>query len=431
MRPQPNPRATWPSGDDNGGFYLIIILVCGCAFAYMLWSNYHGLISTAVMALHHQEIGVIRHFTSRFAKLDRQMAHADPNGVTLRDLYALARDVGTFFRIPASILMLLLAAVCMVRAAPSRFRRAFDLDGLIREQAAFFRTTMAFAGRHLRLVPLRGSDLSRGLQPSHGSDTSHGSPAGPLPADYALTPAEWIARFAPGRTGAPARTDGTGRDSSSPPESADDVGFDAAAARHALTLQLGPPWTGLDRASPPVRCLVAVFALHLAERRREALRLLGELSAALGPVGEDKPEGPERPLAVSDHAAAQADMVLRDSALARPTLALLQRHAYTHTALMTLLNEARLKSGVLSPGQFAWLKLVDRPLWYALHSIGFETEGFGRYMHPNPRVEAIGARDHWAVERIAGEPVVEPSLDRAIDALRKTAAGAVGSRPRT
>jgi intracellular multiplication protein IcmP len=77
---------------------------------------------------------------------------------------------------------------------------------------------------------------------------------------------------------------------------------------------------------------------------------------------------------------------------------------------------------VLAPGQFAWLKLVDRPLWYALHSLGFETEGLGRYLHPNARVEAVGARDDWAVERLIGEPVIEPNMDRAIEALRKVAA---------
>ncbi len=110
--------------------------------------------------------------------------------------------------------------------------------------------------------------------------------------------------------------------------------------------------------------------------------------------------------------------------MVNPALAVTNRHAYTHTVLMALLNAARLRAGVLAPGQFAWLKLVDRPLWYALSSLGFETEGVGRYLHPNPRVEAVGARDHWAVERAVGVPVVEPSLDRAIDALRKASAAA-------
>jgi intracellular multiplication protein IcmP len=86
---------------------------------------------------------------------------------------------------------------------------------------------------------------------------------------------------------------------------------------------------------------------------------------------------------------------------------------------MGLLNEARLKAGVLAPAQFVWLKLVDRRLWYALHSLGFETDGFGRYLHPNPRIEAAGARDHWAAERIAARPILTPEIERALNAARK------------
>jgi hypothetical protein len=51
MRPQPNPRATWPSGDDDTGFNLIVILLGCCLGSYLAWSNYHAEISAAVMAL--------------------------------------------------------------------------------------------------------------------------------------------------------------------------------------------------------------------------------------------------------------------------------------------------------------------------------------------------------------------------------------------
>ncbi len=68
--------------------------------------------------------------------------------------------------------------------------------------------------------------------------------------------------------------------------------------------------------------------------------------------------------------------------------------------------------------QFACLKLIDRGLWYALHSLGFEGDGPGQTTHPNPRVEAAGARDHWAAERVAGSPLLIPSVNRAVDAVR-------------
>ena len=40
-------------------------------------------------------------------------------------------------------------------------------------------------------------------------------------------------------------------------------------------------------------------------------------------------------------------------------------------------------------------------------------------------------RDHWAVERLAGEPVIEPNTDRAIEALRKVAAATRAARERS
>ncbi len=383
MHPQSNSRSSWASSDDNGGFYLIVIVACSCAGAYLLWDSYHGPISSAVMQLFHREIAFARHFTDRYDLADRQMMRADPVAVSLRDLYGIARDVGMLFRIPAGLFMLGLAGWCMTRAAPARFRRAFDFDGLAREQAASFRTTAAFVGRRLGLVPP--------------------APKDPRPADYALTAAEWVARYATDEHGA----------------------FSSRMARAHLVRQLGPHWSGLDGASAQVRCLFAICALHLAEHRAEAVDLLGKVSAAL--AGRDPSrEGPEKPLGFPASVSRDVQAVLVDYPVAAPALAAMNRHAYTHTALMSLLTAARARAGVLAPGQFAWLKLVDRPLWYALHSLGFETEIFDRYMHPNPRAEAVGARDHWAYERLAGGPVIEPNVERALDALRRAASSRAG-----
>jgi len=240
MRSPPHPRSAWPSNDDNTGFNMIVILLgCGVG-AYLLWTCYHGEISAGVIALRHHEIAFIRHFTDRYDLADRQMLAADPEAVTLRDLYGISHAVGMFFRVPAAVFMLLLAAICTGRAAPARYKRTFNLDGLIREQAASFRTSAAFVRRRLRLVP-----------PAFTAARS--APGEPRPADYALTAEEWIARFATGHDG----------------------NLDEVAARNALARQLGPRWRGLREASPQVRCLFAAFALHLVQRRAEALRLLG------------------------------------------------------------------------------------------------------------------------------------------------------------
>jgi intracellular multiplication protein IcmP len=112
--------------------------------------------------------------------------------------------------------------------------------------------------------------------------------------------------------------------------------------------QLGPRWRGQQEASPEVRCLFAAFALHLAQRRADALRLLGDLSASLANSDRDKPEGPDAPMALPASARAVANAFLGDGELVNPALAIANRHAYTHTALMELLNAARLRAGVLA-----------------------------------------------------------------------------------
>jgi intracellular multiplication protein IcmP len=224
----------------------------------------------------------------------------------------------------------------------------------------------------------------------------------PRPADYAQTPEEWIALHA-SRKG---------------------VGFVEAAARRALAAQLGPRWRGPEHAAPQVRAMFTVFALHLAEHRTQAQRLLGELSEALADPGQETSAGPASPLVLPEAVIAKVDALLATLGfdIRSPAEHVTAAHAYTHPALMSLLNASRLAAGVLAPAQFAWLKLVDRPLWYALHSLGYETEGFGRYLHPNPRIEAAGARDHWAAERIAKRPLASPDIDRALEAIRAVSA---------
>lgn len=87
---------------------------------------------------------------------------------------------------------------------------------------------------------------------------------------------------------------------------------------------------------------------------------------------------------------------------------------------MSVLTLARKQAGVLAPAQFAFLKMVDRQLWYALHSLGFPG-GQNRAEQPNPRIEAAGARDHWAAERDVSHPLPLPSLDRSLAVVRKKA----------
>ena len=372
----PQPPASHSSSDDAlliGGLMLAIF----AGAAGFLWWRYHIEIATAVMAAQHCQIDLIRVFTDRYDALDAEVLAADPAHVKLGQLFHLCHLVGSFFRIPAALLVGTLAALCLNRAAPARFCRNLDLEGLMRVQAKLFRTTSAFVGRNLGLVPLADGVVR--------------------PADPSFRIDEWMNRFA--------RTV-RGR-------------FDPDLAREELVRQLGPIWTGPATASAHVRCLFAAFALHAARRREEALELLGDMAESLPRSKADGPAGPVRPLMLPSRVVDRADAWLRDPEIALPATKIAARHGYTSTALMSLLSHARSRAGVLAPAQFNCLKLVDRHLWYALHSLGFPSSPtWASDSLPTPLIEALGSRHHWAAETEVGQPLGLPMLDAAVDFIR-------------
>ena len=380
-------RSAWASNDDYFAISLLIITV-GLGFgAYQLWTNYHAEISWGVLNYAHWQIFYIGKLTDAYTQQDTLIRPAHPDQATLSQLWALLNHVGRFFRVPAVILMLALAVACFFGAATSRFCRQFDLAGLRKEQARFFRSASAMMGRQLSLVGIRKGD--------------------PRPADPAMLPTEWIERHA-------SRADGS---------------LDETAALRALARQLGPKWTGHQGAAPHVRFLFAAFALHLSGRREEAFLLLGDLAEKLPRDGTDGKDGPTKPIRFPAALAVIADHYLEDAALFAPVRTLADRHGYTSTALMSVLNEARRRSGVLPPATFNAIKLVDRPLWYALHSLGFPGDGPGQNIHPNPRIEALGARDHWAAERVVKMPLLTPAVGQAMASIKAAWARAPENPP--
>lgn len=380
-----NERAATPQNGSSGEdammsvLLLIAVAVGGCWF---LWHRYHAEISYAVLAAQHWQMVFIGYFTDRYATLDEQARSFTPASITFHVLYQFCHMVGLFFRIPAAIFIAALAALCLARNAPSRFTTSLTLDRLMKVQAGVFRTTTAFVGR--------------GLKP-------RGVAAGePRPLDPALHASEWVKRYAIDRNGR----------------------FVETRAAEELTLQLGRLWTKPERASDLERSLLAAFALHGLREREVADAFLGDFAEAMAAAGgRQQPEGPAKAVPVPPGIVVAADVVLRRQDV-RAFLMIANKHAYSAPALMTVLMEARRRAGILAPAQFNFIKMIDRRLWYALHSLGFpgETADSNPPM-PNPRIEAAGARDHWAAECAEGCPLHIPSIGQAMLAVRDAAAG--------
>ncbi len=378
-------RSAWPSRDDFTFASLLVVVLGGAFLVWQAWINFHTEISGFAASLAHWQIVLIQHFKPVLRDVDGMVLHADPRSVTFPQIAGVLNATGSYLRLPAVMLIGVLALACLLGSVDSRFTRNLDLDSLIVEQARTFRVVAAYAVRFLKLEPLL--------------------PGKVRPADPALHTSEWVALYALD----------------------EDKGFDEARARRRLVAQLGPRWTGPEAAAGHVRLLFIAFALHLQQDREQAKELLGALSEAIPPGNRKDSVGPETSYKLPARLVAQADALLRNRDAFARAREVVSVHAFTAPALMGLLIEARRRSGVLAPAQFACLKLVDRDLWYALHSLGFEGDGPGQASHPNVRVEAVGARDHWAAERIAKRPLPIPAIEQALDVVRAGAEQAAAS----
>lgn len=89
---------------------------------------------------------------------------------------------------------------------------------------------------------------------------------------------------------------------------------------------------------------------------------------------------------------------------------IINKHAYVQTMLYGLFYQAR-RLGVLPPAEMRWLKLFDRKVWYVLQSIGRQST------FP----EGAASLSHYLYEVKTGEAIIEPQLDKAVDALEKAA----------
>ncbi len=182
-----------------------------------------------------------------------------------------------------------------------------------------------------------------------------------------------------------------------------------ARAEQVLAAQLGAPWA-VGSPPPHVRALAGLFALRIAgfeapsdaeaERlKNRAFELLRQLarSAAAHKAGGYLPTA-----AVYTRVIAKTAPFLN----AGTVQALVAHHVYTQTVLLRLLAEAR-RCGALPPALFSWLKGVDRPLWYALSSLGRRV----------PFVETLGAVAHYQAELAAGRALYPPAVEAAVEGL--------------
>ena len=350
-----------------------------CVAGFLLWHFAHTQIVMAVLFEQRLILLAASLFTDSYASLLDRMAQADPHKVSAATLWQLLGLTGFLTLLPVLILFGVLGFFCAKRAPRGLYRDQFGYDGMKHALAQIHPVGQAWLGYSAQL---------REPPP----------PSAPLrPMDPFLQPDEWLARYGGDKPGTEAY---------------------AQAAQNALAAQLGTPWTGPQALSPVEQCLFMAFTLVCARRGDEAGNLLNALSRSLS--GQWKQGEITAPLTIPPRTVEEFRKTLSAGDW-QIGIQIVGHHAWSRTALMTLLQVARQKAGVLNASLFAMIQLVDRDLWLILSALPYPMPG--RPMHAvitTACTEAAGALEHWRAECRTGQPLPEPHVSATLDTLLST-----------
>lgn len=380
MTPGTSSSNTWDAGRVAsliGGVTVAVILM-----TLLAWFRFHTQIAQAILLIQDMELDVIGLFTHGYDQIHDSLHHAVPERVSWATLWQLCTLTGMALRIPAVVLIIALAALCLTCAPRSRYRERFGLDGMQAVLARIHPVGAAWAGGKLRLT--EPAPPTKGLRP----------------LDPALRPMEWLERYSPG-----------------------DVNTEqwAETTRDALARQLGQPWTAPHALPPAELCLFMVFTFFGQRRKEEAQHLLEALSRAV--AGNLKKGAPAAPVRLPKRFIRRLNQTYAANTWTE-AIAMANAHAYSRPALLTLLQHARTRSGVVNPGLFCAVQLLDRDLWLALSAPSYPQHGSPLYvLSTTVCIEAQALVEHWQAEGKEGLPLREPQISRTLTTLKSVKAG--------
>lgn len=275
-----------------------------------------------------------------------------PAGVSGADIYVALAKSGAYYS-PLVVVIAVYAGIKAKRHPLTKIYRIHDADSLM----------VAMSSHSPSIIPIVGRDLVNDTSPEW-ADSKH--------------PEEWVE------------------------ERGLIVGgeLNRDAAEELFAKDLGRRIKSVKALKPHEAALFAVFAEKVWGKKNAYKDLLDALNRST--AGQQRRRKP-----VPDFRLAQA--AFQRHAGRPEVVEVLARHAYVKTFLMEMLEMGR-SSGTLPTSEFLWLKPNDRPLFYALNTVGRKT----------PFLEASAAFAQWKAEKVAAENnyrLDAPCVGKAVDAL--------------
>lgn len=166
--------------------------------------------------------------------------------------------------------------------------------------------------------------------------------------------------------------------------------------------QLGPKFNGFDNLSRPERQILAIVLPKLCRDKAIAEKMIAELSEYYSSRKKGFLER-FKYKSVTKKLDKKIDGIISKYEKNPAVQDCVNKHFYVKTLFATLLEKARL-DGVLSNGEFLWLKLQKRDLWYMLCSAGRKV----------PFIECAGPWSHWLSECALDKKISNPMVMNAV-----------------
>ena len=325
----------------------------------------------------------------RFGRWTQRLALPPPEASAAMTVTGLTLG-GQWLRWPLLVLCGGLGIWLIARSPTFRYTRTLDFESLLLEQAKTF----------VRMRPilwLKG----RMTENVRGNYTRARSPYEWAYGVGAITP------------------------SASPQET--ESSWNASKAAVAFAAQLDrplPPPDGSKLAPMDFHehLLFVIFAARMMDRKSDSDRLLDGIAVGFGPTWTLRRRLWARMRGRAYDWAANGPWMIRLTArehalvaeIATAALAsveihgLLAQHAHMRVLLPAMLERAQSMHGILTTGDFRWIKAVDRTLHFALNDVGRRVAC----------AEAAGIRSHHQAEHEAGHRLPTPDVEAAVEALR-------------
>ncbi len=360
------PGAAPQQGQEDGSTGVLWAIAGLFVMLGIVWYVFKDQIIAGYFTLKLWELDVLRLFTSSptIAQIKSTVQQAQVSTLTFEDMVTVGQIVGTYIRIPFTIILAVLAVIIYLGNSTRLFKNIYSMKSL----------AVCEKGNWPQISPVLSLDLVH-------TDIDKG------PWAMAMTPVQFckknnlIEEYRRPRQEGSLRRDGDRIE----------VMLKRGEANKIFALQLGPKWEGVSRLPPYARALFAVFAARINADSKVAAQIIQQLN---------------RSSTMKQLDLTGVDALLKKHENTKIVQKIMQSHAYVLTVMAAMLIAARL-DGVQATADFLWLKPLDRRLWYVLNTMGRQT----------PFVESAGPFAHWVAEREAGRKLIVPMIEAATNAL--------------